>query len=554
MCVSNPELLADVIKQTKSYWKKHPDLDFIGIGPNDGYGYCECAKCRALDSGRIDPWNGQRCYTDRYIYFINKVIEEVSKEYPGKRYYFYIYQSHFLPPTIIPNPAICGTIAPINLDRIHGIDNPHSLDRYAYKEIMEQWCRHLPMMVERGYYFNLADLPLPYSKIHALRSLIPLTRKLGFIGHTPETKVSWASNGPTVYVAAKLFWNADLDPYAVLKDYAMRFFGPAGESMYAYLKKVDELWRDAPTMSGGSYSVCRVFKTSDVAVLSKLLATAEQKTENCKNEVYHKRVAMFAVNFEILTSFLKMWQARNNCDFEIAKAAYDKAESIISRNSKVFLAPCDKRELPANERRGRACKMAMGVLINPTGPDRYLRRFFEKIIQSGYDRTVSQGQKIVQLPDEWDFLIDPTDAGEFGKWYRDGKFFGNWQRMKTYSETWSDQGLHFYKGLAWYRTEFSIPQVWKNKKIMLWFGGVDEKAKVWVNGKYVGSTEEPGEGIPGVPGAFCPVDFDITSVVRFGKPNFIAVRVENFKSNEIGTGGITAPVMLWSPRKKDKGK
>jgi hypothetical protein len=36
--------------------------------------------------------------------------------------------------------------------------------------------------------------------------------------------------------------------------------------------------------------------------------------------------------------------------------------------------------------------------------------------------------------------------------------------------------------------------------------------------------------------------------VRFGEVNTIAVKILNRKLSEIGTGGITAPVMFWSPK------
>ena len=157
--------------------------------------------------------------------FLNALIAEVEKEFPGKEYEVFVYASLILPPTVRPNPAIRGITAPIYFDRIHGINNPNSLDGAGYAKIMEQWAGILPKMIEREYYFNLADPSFPYSKIHALKNLMQFTKNLGFEGHQPETKATWPSNGPTLYVATKLFWNVDADPYAILDDYAHGFFG-----------------------------------------------------------------------------------------------------------------------------------------------------------------------------------------------------------------------------------------------------------------------------------------------------------------------------------------
>ena len=63
---------------------------------------------------------------------------------------------------------------------------------------------------------------------------------------------------------------------------------------------------------------------------------------------------------------------------------------------------------------------------------------------------------------------------------------GNWQTIRTSSRSWSDQGLRYYKGLAWYRQSGDIPAEAKGQRVFLWFGAIDEEAKVWVNGRSIG--------------------------------------------------------------------
>ena len=96
--------------------------------------------------------------------------------------------------------------------------------------------------------------------------------------------------------------------------------------------------------------------------------------------------------------------------------------------------------------------------------------------------------------------------------------------------------------------QLDAPPHFRDRKVYLWFGGVDEQAKIWLNGKLLGQSDAEGPGLPGVRGAFRPFEFDVTGVVRFDTPNTLAVRIINRELNELGTGGIVAPVMLWSPR------
>ncbi len=123
--------------------------------------------------------------------------------------------------------------------------------------------------------------------------------------------------------------------------------------------------------------------------------------------------------------------------------------------------------------------------------------------------------------------------------------------MRTSSRSWSDQGLHYYKGVAWYRQTVTIPAEFEGRSIYLWFGGVDNAAKVWVNGELLGTNREPLHGLPGVAGTFRPFDFLATSAVRFGAENTVSVMITNDRLAELGTGGIVAPVMFWSPNDPD---
>ena len=79
-------------------------------------------------------------------------------------------------------------------------------------------------------------------------------------------------------------------------------------------------------------------------------------------------------------------------------------------------------------------------------------------------------------------MLDPFDGGEgLGLWKPDVGT-DSWQKLKTYSQSWPNQGLRYYKGAAQYRTQANVPSKYKGRKICWWLGGVDETPKIWVNG------------------------------------------------------------------------
>ena len=114
---------------------------------------------------------------------------------------------------------------------------------------------------------------------------------------------------------------------------------------------------------------------------------------------------------------------------------------------------------------------------------------------------------------------------------------GGWQTIKTSSSSWSNQGLRYYKGLAWYRQTVDVPRQFAGKRVFFWCGGADELAKVWLNGHTIGISHGA---------AFYPFELDATDAVQAGE-NVIVVCVSNRRVNELGTGGIVAPVILYAP-------
>ena len=71
------------------------------------------------------------------------------------------------------------------------------------------------------------------------------------------------------------------------------------------------------------------------------------------------------------------------------------------------------------------------------------------------------------------------------------------------------------EGIGFYRTEFTIPDSWVGKNVLLRFDGVFYRCDIWVNGNYVGSHE----------GGYTPFSFDIGTHLRSGGVSFLVVRV-----------------------------
>ncbi len=74
-----------------------------------------------------------------------------------------------------------------------------------------------------------------------------------------------------------------------------------------------------------------------------------------------------------------------------------------------------------------------------------------------------------------------------------------------------------WQGICWYRKSFRIPVDLTNKKIYLEFEAAMNKAVVWLNGEQIAVNQ----------GGYLPIVIDITSYVKSGKDNVVAVRLDN---------------------------
>ena len=79
---------------------------------------------------------------------------------------------------------------------------------------------------------------------------------------------------------------------------------------------------------------------------------------------------------------------------------------------------------------------------------------------------------------------------------------------------WEKYGVTDHNATGFYRRTINIPETWKDKRVFVHFDGVYSAAVVWVNGKYVGYSQDSNTD----------AEFDITDFVTTGD-NQLSVRV-----------------------------
>jgi beta-glucuronidase len=169
-------------------------------------------------------------------------------------------------------------------------------------------------------------------------------------------------------------------------------------------------------------------------------------------------------------------------------------------------------------------------------------------------------RNLYSLNGKWQVLIDPYENGYYD--YRleptDNGYFKNekpknrWEHIeydfdKSFSLNvpgdWNTQKpeLFFYEGTVWYKKSFDY-KLKADTRQFIYFGAVNYKAIVYLNGEKVGEHE----------GGFTPFNIEVTGKLK-SKDNFVVVKVDNKRSREFvptvntdwwNYGGITRDVFI----------
>ena len=129
-------------------------------------------------------------------------------------------------------------------------------------------------------------------------------------------------------------------------------------------------------------------------------------------------------------------------------------------------------------------------------------------------------REVIDLSGFFDFKLDPDNVGEEKNWQKGVES----SRSIGIPGSWNEQFIDTrdYLGPTWHFKKFYVPSSWKEKLVWFRIGAANYYAKVWINGEFIGEHE----------GGYLPFQFEVTDKVRFGKENFLSVKVDNQLSPE----------------------
>ncbi|MGD0410612.1 MAG: glycoside hydrolase family 2 TIM barrel-domain containing protein [Verrucomicrobiota bacterium] len=93
----------------------------------------------------------------------------------------------------------------------------------------------------------------------------------------------------------------------------------------------------------------------------------------------------------------------------------------------------------------------------------------------------------------------------------------DWSIEEPFSGLEGSETVRLPTGIGWYRKHFSLPESYRDRKVIIEFDGVYQNSEVWINGQYLGKR----------PYGFISFSYDLTARLKFGGDNVIAVKADN---------------------------
>lgn len=242
LCLANRAMRAAFLREARSYLDAHPEVSVIGICPDDGYGWCECPACAALDTAE-DRAAGK--VNARVADFVEELCRGLQESHPQTLVGHYSYSifsdfSHHLksPP---PNLLVSCTTARCYKHGIDAAECPVNRDIFQRLRTLRDRVRHV--YVYDYMFYRWEGLPHPQWRV--IGRDVAAYAKLGLDGYMteapPANAKDYAAAHLSLYTLARLLTDRQTDVGALLDDYCARRFEKAAVPMRSYLT----LWEDA---------------------------------------------------------------------------------------------------------------------------------------------------------------------------------------------------------------------------------------------------------------------------------------------------------------------
>ena len=543
LCHSNPDLpglFAD-------WGVKNPFYeDYISVGANDGWGWCECAACKALDGGQVSRFtnSGEKiCFSGRMFTLANRVSAELRRRNSSKEVSIYAYSFYVDPPAHInklDEKVIVFVCKAISWYLVPS-------DAAKFDELMKLWSKKTGKVVLRDYLDassrGMSIYPYPHLVGRIIKNLNHTFTNFQGVASCGDDCRAHALSGPTQYVWAHLTWNPDEPLEKILDEYYSAGWPKSQKYIRAYYDYFEKRSAQIKKNGGNHYPENLI---DSVAIMSpeavsrgrQLLDKATKAAQNNPDELARIEFVRVGLN-----------AAEIDCNYYRLLIRVGAVSGIPQPDNSEDMKTLLKKALKAIEKRKKFMALHRHHEGIPSAPVNYFYSTRgdtaeEKMVKELYATYSRQpAAEKISLRKGWRFSVDSPGLMErfAAPDFDDSK----WVPITT-EASWEKQGFGAdkyprtggYNGWGFYRRSVKVPTTWKNGRIILILGAVDESYRLFCNGKLIAQYTYNAKNDPH--GWVSERRFDLTKLLKPGEHALIAVAVHD----SAGDGGIWKPASL----------
>jgi hypothetical protein len=490
---------------------------------------------------------GRWSVTDRCMVLHNRIAEQVRKKYPDVAFGDQAYVNKTLPPAKQPVPSDFRiVICPIDFNRYHPLDWPDTPNGDSLRDVVAGWVKTGARIDAYWYAINLAELSAPCPFITKWSRDIAFLLQHGLDEWGPEYMNGWESMMPGYYLSIRMTFHGHEKPAEILDELWTKFYGAAAEPMRRYWTGIDRAYLDAKEHAGSPFGYLKIFTPE---VMRAARSDIDAALAACRTPMEYRRVKLIDESFSLFELYMRMRE--NWAEGKVRDLAedYETWRWGVRNMQREYRVPMSGGRYTANAYSGDG--YIQGRHGNPSWSDTY--------VGIGYADGSRMEREHVRLGQPllaWKWRHNPDAEAESLPWTTPDYDDRDWPTTRVVHDSWSALGHHFSmtdaasgrSGRMAYRAEQKLPAVPAGKKVLLWIGATDGTAKVFVNGTAIRHVKpDTGEEQEAFSGFCKPATFEVTSAVRAGDNQF-TILCERVRLNELGTGGLLGPVLLYRER------
>ncbi len=233
LCLANDEMREELTKKALQWLAENPDAGMISISQNDDDGNpnhaCHCPKCKAV-------YEEEGAISGAYVRFVNKVAEDIEKQYPNVLVETLAYQFTQTPPLHArPRKNVVIRLCLIGADVTEPINSEANK---RYRDDVASWSKIAPNLYIWNYNANFSNYMLPHPNIQHYADNLRFYVAHNTIGMFEQGDY-YCSAGDfcrlRAWLDSHLMWDPSLDQKKLEQSFLKGYYGAAAPFLSEYL-------------------------------------------------------------------------------------------------------------------------------------------------------------------------------------------------------------------------------------------------------------------------------------------------------------------------------